>query len=152
MPAATATKLRPDSLPPLVNAAMAFNALGQNEKAEASLRRALELEPTNTAVNLNFGMLLAEMGKTKEAEQAFRAALKSDPHSAQAAYNLGVLIASSRLEEAIGFCRMAFENNPREPKYGYTLAFYLRQKGDTNGAAATLKKVIEQKPPPAVSP
>lgn len=142
----TAVKLRPDSLPPLVNAAMAFNALGQNEKAEASLRRALQLEPTNTVVNLNFGMLLAEMGKMKEAEQAFRTVLKTDPRSAQAAYNLGVLVASNRLDEAIGFCRTAFESNLREPKYGYTLAFYQHQKGDTDGAVVTLKKTIEKTP------
>jgi len=97
-------------------------------------------------VNLNFGMLLAEMGKTKEAEQAFRAALKADPRLAQAAYNLGVLIASNRLDEAIGFCRTAFESNPLDPKYGCTLAFYQRQKGDADGAAATLRKAIEQAP------
>ena len=75
----TATRLQPDALPPYVNAALAYNALGQNDKAEASLRHALRLDPTNAAANLNLGMLLAEMGKMSEAEQAFRAAFKADP-------------------------------------------------------------------------
>ena len=102
----------PDALPPYVNAALAYNALGQNDQAEASLRRALSLDPTNAAANLNLGMLLAEMGKLSEAEQAFRTAFKADPHSAQAAYNLGVLLSKDRLEEALDWCRRAAALGP----------------------------------------
>jgi len=46
-----------------VNISIAYNALGQNDKAEASLRRALQLDPTNAPAQLNLGMLLAEMGR-----------------------------------------------------------------------------------------
>ncbi len=111
----TATRLQPDALPPYVNVALAYNALGQNDKAEASLRHALSLDPTNAAANLNLGMLLAEMGKMSEAEQAFRAAFKADPRSAQAAYNLGILLSKDQPEEALTWCSPGRRASTREP-------------------------------------
>ena len=41
----TATRLEPRQIGPLVNASMAYSNLKQNDKAEASLRRALALSP-----------------------------------------------------------------------------------------------------------
>ena len=151
MPAAvaefqTASRLQPGALPPYVNIALVYNALGENDKAEASLRRALSLDPTNTAANLNLGMLMAEMNKLGDAEEAFRSVLKADPKSAQAAYNLGVLLAKEHTEEAIRLCQKAASLRPDEPKYSYTLAFFEIQQGETNQAAQTLEKLIEQAP------
>lgn len=114
----TATRLQPDALPAYVNVSLAYNALGQNDKAESSLRRALKLDPTNAPAQLNLGMLLAEMGKLTEAEQSFRAAFKADPRSARAAYNLGVLLSKDRLDEALTWCALAAELGPDNPQYG----------------------------------
>ena len=129
-----------------MNAALAYNALGQNDKAEASLRRALSLEPTNAAANLNLAMLLAEMNKLGEAEQAFRAVLKADPKSAQAAYNLGVMLSKEHPVEAIAWCQKAAALRPDEPKYAYTFAFFQQQQGKTNEAVQTLEKLIGPAP------
>jgi tetratricopeptide (TPR) repeat protein len=142
----TGLKLQPDNISSLVNVSLAYNAAGQNDKAEASLRRALQLAPTNTAVNLNLGMLLAELDKLGEAEQAFRASFKADPQSAQAAFNLGVLLAKEKPEEALTWCRRAADLRPQEPRYAYTLAFFQNQQGKTNDAAQTLEKLIRQTP------
>jgi tetratricopeptide (TPR) repeat protein len=141
-----AVKVQPENMAPLVNASLAYNALGQNDKAEASLRQALTIEPTNTAANLNLGLLLGEVGKLAEASQAFRAALKSDPRNAVAAYNLAVLVARTNPEEAIELCRRAATLRPLEPKYGYTLAFFQRQTGKTKDAIQTLEQLIKNKP------
>ena len=142
----TATRLQPDALPPYVNVALAYNALGQNDKAEASLRHALSLDPTNAAANLNLGMLLAEVGKMSEAEQAFRAAFKADPKSAQAAYNLGILLAKDQPEEALTWCRRAAELRPDNPQYGYTYAFYLYHAGQLDEALKALRLVRQRFP------
>ena len=144
-----AFRLIPDNVAPLVNASLAHNAAGHNEKAEQCLRRALKIEPTNAAANLNLGLLLGEMGRIKEAEAALRAAFKADPQSVTAAYNLAVLNASDRPDEAIEWCRRAAQLRPQEPKYAYTLAFYLRQRGDTNGAIMVLRNAIDQALPSA---
>ncbi len=138
--------MQPDALPPYVNVALAYNALGQNDKAEASLRHALSLDPTNAAANLNLGMLLAEMGKMSEAEQAFRSAFKADPKSAQAAYNLGILLSKDQPEEALTWSRRAAELRPDNPQYGYTYAFYLYRAGQLDQALKTLRQVRQRFP------
>ena len=129
-----------------VNAALAYNALGQNDKAEASLRHALRLDATNAAANLNLGMLLAEMGKMSEAERAFRAAFKANPQSGQAAYNLGVLLANEHSEEALDWCRRAAGLARDKPRYGYTYAFYLRRAGRLGEALQAIQSVRERFP------
>ena len=144
---ATASKLLPENILPLGNASLAFNAMGQNDSAENSLRQALALEPENLAALLNLGMLLGELGRTPEAEMAFRSALKADPKSAVAAYNLGVLLAGEQPQEAIKFCRQAYQLQPGEPKYGYTYAYFLMQADKVDQAEQTLRLMIEKELP-----
>jgi tetratricopeptide (TPR) repeat protein len=64
---------------------------------------------------------------------------------AEAAYNLGVLLANDRPREAIELCLKAFKLSPN-PKYAYTLAFYMRENKDPKRAAEMLKLVIENWP------
>ncbi|MEW6250457.1 MAG: tetratricopeptide repeat protein [Planctomycetota bacterium] len=142
-----AFQLLPDNIAPLVNAALAHNAAGRNAEAEECLRRALQVAPASAAANLNLGLLLGELGRPREAEAALRAAFKADPESATAAYNLAVLTAQDRLAEALDWCRKAVELRPHEPKYAYTLAFYLLQQGDAAGAIAALRKVTDRNVP-----
>lgn len=139
-------RLQPQDFSSLVNISLAYNLGGQNDKAEASLRQALTLEPTNAAIQLNLGMLLAEMNKLPQAEQAFRDALKHDPKSAQAAFNLGVMLAKERPDECLSLCRRAAGLIPGEPKYAYTLAFFQQQQGKAADAIATLEKLVSKKP------
>jgi len=65
--------------------------------------------------------------------------LKEDPTLAVAAYNLCVITARDRISEAVTWCRKAAELRPQDPKYAYTLAFYLNQKGDREEAVRTFK-------------
>jgi len=142
----TASKLEPRVLGPHVNAAIAYSNLRQTDKAEAALRRALAIEPANAAANFNLGLLLAEQSRLPEAEQALRAAWKADPQMAPAAYNLGVLLAERDVAEAVAWCRKAYQLGPHETKYAHTLAFYLRQKGDTQEAVGVLREVLAKEP------
>ena len=88
-------------------------------------------------------MLMGEVGRPRAAEDAFRAALKTDPESADAAYNLCVILADDHTAEALEWCRNAKGVRPNEPKYAYTLAFYLQQSGKTKEAIAILRIMIE---------
>ena len=140
------TKLRADFVPPLVNASLALNAMGQNARAEERLRQALKIDPASSAANLNLGLLLGEQGRLQEAETALRKAFTADPNSAVIAYNLSVLVAKDRLDEAIDWCRKAVGLRPNEPKYTYTLAFYLRQQGETDEAIDVLQNLVQRQP------
>ena len=138
----TATRLEPRMVGPLVNASMAYSNLRQNDKAESSLRRALAVEPNNAAALFNLGLLLAEERRMGEAEKALRAAWKADPQLAAAAFNLGVLCGKPRIDEAVEWCRNAHELEPANAKYGHTLAFFLREKGELDPAIEILRDLI----------
>lgn len=141
----TASKLDPRRIPPLVNASIAYARTGEDVKAEESLRKVLKLDPNNAAANFNLGLLIAGQDRFGEAETALRTALETDPQMTEAAYNLAVLLSKDRIAEAIYWCTKAFELSPNA-KYGYTLAFYLREDGDPDSAVKVLEPVIELGP------
>jgi len=142
----TALKLEPQAVMALVNLSIAYAQMGENDKAEKSLREALKIAPDSAAANLNMGLLKAERKDARQAEKYIKAALKADPQMAQAAYNLCIITSKDSLEEAIGFCRKASELRPDDPRYAFTLAYYLNQKGSTDDALRTLNAIIEKYP------
>jgi tetratricopeptide (TPR) repeat protein len=141
-----ALKLEPQAVMAMVNSSIAYARLGENEKAEKSLQQALKIAPDNAAANFNMGLVKAEKNEPKEAEKYLKKAMKADPQMAQAAYNLCVITSKDRINEAVTWCRKAAELRPQEPRYAFTLAFYLNQKGNRDEAVRTLKKIIEKYP------
>lgn len=135
-------ELFPEAIAPLINQSFAYNLMGKKEVALNRLYRALEIDPENEATNLNFAMLMGEMGRLEEAEQAMRKVAEINPASAQAAYNLSVMLAQTDPAESLDWSRKAAELNPREPKYAYTHAFYLNQRGDSTAAKKILNEIM----------
>jgi len=142
----TALKLDPQAIMPMVNTSIAYAQMGEGEKAERSLQKALKQAPDNAAANFNMGLLKAENKDLQAAEKYLKLAFKSDPQMAQAAYNLCIITAKDRISEAVGWCRKASDLRPQEPKYAYTLAFYLNQKGEKAEAVRILKPIVEKYP------
>jgi Tfp pilus assembly protein PilF len=130
----------------MVNESMAYARLGENTKADESLKKALKVAPDNAAANFNMGLLKAEENDPGGAEVHLRAALKADPQMAQAAYNLCIILSKDRPDEAVGFCRQAADLRRDVPKYAYTLAFFQLQTGDTANAASVLDDLIGRYP------
>jgi tetratricopeptide (TPR) repeat protein len=138
----TALKLDPQAILPMVNISMAYARMGENDKAERSLQKALKQAPDNAAANFNMGLLKAEKNDPKAAEKYLKKAFKADPQMAQAAYNLCIITAKDRINEAVNWCRKASDLRPQEPKYAYTLAFYLNQKGEKTEAVSILNSLV----------
>jgi tetratricopeptide (TPR) repeat protein len=141
-----ASRLDRSSVPPLINAAMVYAKRGDEAKAETTLKTALTNDPNNAAANFNMGLLKAGAGDAVEAEKFFRVALRTDPNMAEAAYNLGVLLAQHRRDDAVDFCRRAAQLRPDEPKYGYTLAYFLERAGDRQSAVQVLTDLLQRHP------
>ncbi|MBN1396126.1 MAG: tetratricopeptide repeat protein [Pirellulales bacterium] len=139
-------RLMPNSVPTLVNASLAYNLAGRNDRAEDCLRRALKIAPDSAAAHFNLGLLLGEQRRLDEAERHLRAALRADPLLAPAAYNLAVALAEPNPAESIRWARKAAELQPAEPKYAFTLAFYLQKQGQTDEAVAVLEGLLERHP------
>ncbi|BBO90724.1 tetratricopeptide repeat protein [Desulfosarcina ovata] len=125
-----AQRLRPDYLPPFVNAALAYNALGKYKEAEKSLHLASVIAPESSAVYLNLGLLYGEQRRFEAAEAAFRQALSLDINLASAAYNLGVLLEDKNPLEALSWLRKAVSIAPDILRYRYTLAYVEEQIGN----------------------
>jgi len=141
-----ALKIEPQAVMAMVNSSIAYAQLGENSKAEKSLENALKIAPDNAAANFNMGLVKAEKNETGQAEKYLRQAIKTDPQMAQAAYNLCIITAKDRISEAVTWCRKASELRPQEPRYAFTLAFYLNQKGDRDEAVRTLQAIVEKYP------
>ena len=142
----SALRIEPEAVMAMVNLSLAYARMGENDSAEKSLQKALKTAPDNAAVNFNMGLLKAGKKDTKQAERYLKAALKYDPQMAQAAYNLCVITSKNRINEAVAWCRRASELRPQEPKYSYTLAFYLNQKGEKAEAIRVLKAIVDKHP------
>jgi tetratricopeptide (TPR) repeat protein len=142
----TALKLEPRAVLAMVNESMAYARLGENQKADGFLMKALKVAPDNAAANFNMGLLKAEHNDLKAAEQYLKKALEADPQMAPAAYNLCVITSKDRIDEAVTWCRKAAELRPQEPKYAFTLAFYLKQNGERDEAIRILMATIEKYP------
>jgi tetratricopeptide (TPR) repeat protein len=104
------------------------------------------MSPDNAAANFNMGLLKAEENDLKQAEMYLKKAIKVDPQMAQAAYNLCIITSKDRISEAVSWCRKAAELRPQEPKYAFTLAYYLNQRGDRDEAVMTLKEIVNKYP------
>jgi tetratricopeptide (TPR) repeat protein len=141
-----ALKLEPRAALAMVNLAIAYARMGENDKAEKFLHAALKTAPGSAAANFNMGLLQAEKGELEQAESYLKKAVQADPQMAQAAYNLCVITAKDRLNEAISWCRKATDLRPEEPKYGFTLAFYLNQRGERDEAVRALQTIVAQHP------
>lgn len=142
----TASRLRPDAVQPLVNAALVYARLNDAGGAEEVLTRAIRLQPDNAAVSYNLALLRAQQGRTAEAQDLLRKALRADPAMAQAAHSLAVLVAADRPEEAVELCRQACRSAPDEPRYAYALGFYLFRAGRISESIAALEEVLRRFP------
>jgi tetratricopeptide (TPR) repeat protein len=139
-----ALMLEPQAVMAMVNSSIVYAQMGENGKAEQSLQKALKLAPDNAAANFNMGLLKAEKNEPKQAEKYLKNAFKADPQMAQAAYNLCINTAKDRINEAVTWCRKAADLRPQEPKYAFTLAFYLNQKGEKAEAVRILNALVEK--------
>lgn len=142
----TALKKEPQAVMALVNKSITYSRMKENKKAEKSLKEALKLAPDNGAANFNMGLLKAEQEQFLEAEQYLHTALGVDPQMAQAAYNLCVLISRDRPQEALPYCRKAVALRPEDPRYSFTLAYYLHKNGENQESLTVLDQILEKYP------
>jgi len=142
----TAARLYPEAIMPLINSSVLYSYTGNTTKAEENLKKAIEVDPDNEAANLNLGLLLAEQNKMQEAEKALLKVLEVNPEQAVAAYNLSVISSQRSTREAVEYAEIAYKARPEEPKYAYTLAYFLMQNGQKSRAVQTLKKLINDHP------
>ncbi len=122
------------------------------DEAIASCARALELRPGDDAIALRLGILLSLAERDAEAIEVLQKALASDPrdgaaraHLAEACERAGDLTCAQREFEHL------FQQNPRSALHARRLARFYERQGQSERAAAVLKKSGEA-PRPAMRP
>jgi Flp pilus assembly protein TadD len=131
----------------LNNVGLAWQALGEPARAEASYRAALAAVPAHAMAATNLGNLLFAAGRTAEAEALLRAALTAEPGVADRPCNLANLLAATgRAAEAEPLYREALRLDPRKSGAWNNLGRLLAARGDHTGAVAAYERALSGEP------
>jgi serine/threonine-protein kinase len=94
------------------------------DRAEVSLRRALELQPDSVRAWRELGLVLLAMGRDSEGFDALRRAVELDPADAGAVGSMAraLFIARAQFDEAATWFERALEQNPKGGWFALQLA------------------------------
>lgn len=125
----------------------ALMRLGQRDKAEPYMLKALEHDPTDIDILSNYGLLVASRGDLVQAETLLRRALYKVPGFMQAWFNLGIVMrGQARLEAAERAYRSALEVGGDDPGVLLNYSFLLAEMQRSIEAEQSVRKVIAIKP------
>jgi tetratricopeptide (TPR) repeat protein len=97
--------------------AMALEAMGKADEAEAAFRKAISLDrrsPPDENPAIDYGVFLYRLGKAEAALDPLQAALERHPDSARAQLELGcVLLSLDRVEQAAAHLKRATAIDPQ---------------------------------------
>ncbi|GIW72354.1 MAG: hypothetical protein KatS3mg102_1896 [Planctomycetota bacterium] len=130
-----------------VKLARALLALGRHGEAVGELRRAVEADPAQAEAQFLLAEALKRSGQLQEAIavlRRYRAAVPSHPGAAVA---LGyLLLERGQVKEALDEFRAALALEPEAHDALEGMGWALLAAGDKAGAAATIARVLEQRP------
>lgn len=135
----------PDYLRAYDRLGLCYEAMGKNEAAIASYKKAIELNrvqrPSSPWPPMNLGVLLTQLGRLDEAEPYLREAIQVDPNFAPAHYRLGFALEKmNRLEESATSLKEAARLDATYPDPHWALARVLRRTGDRQGAEEAVRQ------------
>lgn len=108
-----ALKLVPEDTRVLVRLSAIASRVGQMDKAEAFIQRAIAAKPDRWEFHKELGNLFKRQGRLGEAEASLKRAISLAPNSAPAHYDLGIVYQiSGRSEEALARYSSAVDCDP----------------------------------------
>ena len=126
--------------------AQAYSQNGQNDSAIVMYKAVLEREPDNVVVLNNLAWMLHQDGVSEALSYAERAA-ELAPKAAPILDTYGtILIGASRAAEAVSVLKQATILAPENTEFGYHYAQALAASGDTSGALAVARGVLDANP------
>jgi type IV pilus assembly protein PilF len=124
--------------------ALIYDAMGETERAEASYKRALELDERNGSVLHNYGWFLCRGRKFAAADALFEraAALPQSVNTSKTMLARGVCQISAGLyPEAEKTLSKSYELDPSNPATAYNLAAVLYRRGELERARFYIRRV-----------
>jgi Tfp pilus assembly protein PilF len=133
--------------PAMVNLAMLYNRMGQNDEAENLLRQVLVRQPELYEVNYSLGLLLAEEKNYVDAEQHLTKAAKGMPHRARIHYNLGLLQQYLKKDVAAEASLLAaLDIEPDQIDFLYALVDFYLKRGRLPEARRMARQMVAKHP------
>ncbi len=119
---------------------------GAFDRAEASYRQAIALEPAFVPAYLNLADLYREMDREAEGKKLLEEALKTAPESAAAQHALGLLLVrTGRRRPALDHLARAAELEPDNSRYAYVYGVALNSLGESARAVRVLDQGLKSR-------
>jgi tetratricopeptide (TPR) repeat protein len=132
----------------LVNLGLLYERQGDIARAEASYRRALDLDPVALKANNNLGTILARRQDYVGARRAFEREFAAHPDNADAAYNLGVLDKiEGHSDRAVPWWERTIALDSHYASAYEQLAQYFEARGDAERAAGYRERLRDVRGP-----
>jgi tetratricopeptide (TPR) repeat protein len=140
-----ALALRPRSVAPHNNLAIALMKKGQVDQAIATLRKALRFAKEDPGTHNNLGIALTKKGFVDEADAKLREAIRLKPDFAEAHNNLGALLCDHKkdYDGAINAFQQAIDLKKDFVEAHCGLGHAFRKKGQLNQALAAYHKALD---------
>lgn len=124
-----------------------YSALGQHERAIATLKQGLTLDPKSAEAHNNLGIAYYSSGRVTEAADHFERALSLSPDYPDALFNLGnLLLDAGRSKEAEAHFERLSRLRPENPEVLHGLARALANQGQFQKSADLLRQALEKTP------
>ena len=126
------------------NIGVAYNELGEFEKAKLHLQQVIKLDPKYVNALAALGFAQVRTGDIAAAAQTLKTAVSVDPSNVHALKNLGgCLLQLGRFEEAEPILRRAVHVAPGDVQSAFGLAEALEKLGKEDDADAQYQKVMQ---------
>ena len=116
------------------------------ERAEASYRQAIALEPAFIPAYLNLADLYRETDREEEGKKLLLEALKIVPRSASTQHALGLLLVrTGQRRAALGHLAQAAELEPDHSRHAYVYGVALNSLGESSQAIRVLEQALSSR-------
>jgi tetratricopeptide (TPR) repeat protein len=140
-----ALKQAPNRVDANANLGLVYARLAQFDEAIRHYRRALAVDPKQTAVRFHLGAACFQAGKLEAAREAFAAVVKVTPSDLRARQLLAIcLLRLNRLEEGAAHLEKVYQAQPDNREAAYTLTSAYLRSGQLDKAAAIIASGLEQ--------
>ena len=124
-----------------------YLADNQNDKASASFRRALELDPKSVGARLGLARVAISLKKDEEAIGHLQAVLKDRPDQPTAVLLLTAFYdRAGQYDQALPVLEAALKASPRQPNFALPLGELYVKKGRYDDAIALMSDLLSQYP------
>ncbi len=132
-------------VPPYINRGWAYFRLGEWEKAQTDLERAIELEPQNFKALKNLGLIALSRENYDEALEYLNKAAMINENDADIMNNMGIIhLKQGDLPVAENLVKKALEINPEHYEAACNLGIILEKQGRTKDAISHYTKLLKK--------